>query len=379
MTAAAVIPRPHGGHTVALELIASALTGSAAVGSISRPRPALHCIAMRAILQQAHEARIARLQSRWSRITVTWTTHAQPSHDHAATIAPAGAAVIPSAVAAVFPCSVSLLTEERVGETVGSIVWEGCAALMVHLMAPSAAASAARSGDAAARSPLPLSDRLRGVRAIELGAGVGVLGCLAAKLGAQVCITDRREIMHVIQHNIEANQLQHQAQVPCTPAAGEGSATAKAWNHRGLAGRMICSSVLCACVYCADFHAPSQCVELEWGTKPEVRWITLVDDSCAAYARMRLYPRVALIVITASVALSVLRQAMSGAPFDLIIASDVIYKSDATSDRTPPNDCRVRGLAWRWLICVCLLVLFLFAFLVAVYRPHGSYSRHWSS
>lgn len=163
---------------------------------------------MQQILKQAHEARLARLQSRWSRINVMWPPPTPNSPAASSAFATAASAASPSAAAGGSPFVVSLLTEERVGETVGSIVWEGCAALMVHLLARSVVAPATH--EAAEHS---LWTRLRGVRAIELGAGVGVLGCLVAKLGAQVCITDRREILHVIQHNIEANQLQQQAQV----------------------------------------------------------------------------------------------------------------------------------------------------------------------
>ena len=75
---------------------------------------------------------------------------------------------------------------------------------MVHLLslrAPSTSASA---------SALPL---LSGQRVLELGAGVGVLGCVAARLGAaQVLVTDRREVLHLIERNIALNELQRTAQ-----------------------------------------------------------------------------------------------------------------------------------------------------------------------
>ncbi len=83
---------------------------------------------------------------------------------------------------------------------VGSLIWEGCAALMVHLLtrAPSGIMTTAAS--------------LSGLSVLELGAGVGILGCLAAQLGArEVWITDRAEILHVIQRNIRANGVQSTA------------------------------------------------------------------------------------------------------------------------------------------------------------------------
>ncbi len=128
------------------------------------------------------------------------------------------------------------------GETVGSLIWEGCAALMVHLLtrAPSGSMTSAAS--------------LAGLSVLELGAGVGILGCLAAQLGARdVLITDRAEILHVIERNIGANRVQSRA--------------------KGM--------------------------ELEWGA----------HEAEAASAK-------AVVVV-------------AGAPFDVILASDVIYNLSA--------------------------------------------------
>jgi ribosomal protein L11 methylase PrmA len=100
---------------------------------------------------------------------------------------------------------------ERVGETVGSIVWEGCVALMAHILRCDRPID--QDGTGVASSPSPSRISLRGQRVIELGAGIGILGCLAAKLGANVTITDREEILHVIRHNIDVNQLHDKAKV----------------------------------------------------------------------------------------------------------------------------------------------------------------------
>jgi hypothetical protein len=171
------------------------------------------------------QARIARLQSRWSQICITPPQGASASCaedvSHPGSTSP-----------------ITLLVEERVGESVGSLIWEGCAALMVHLLTRTYdRTEAAAATDSNSMHPLG------GRSVLELGAGVGVLGCMAAKLGAQVCgavscddesktlmwfatslhkisvavpqvlITDRREITHVIQSNIVANQLQKGATV----------------------------------------------------------------------------------------------------------------------------------------------------------------------
>ena len=47
--------------------------------------------------------------------------------------------------------------------------------------------------------PLPL----RGVRAIEIGAGLGVVGLTAALLGANVVLTDLPAVLPGLQRNVE--------------------------------------------------------------------------------------------------------------------------------------------------------------------------------
>lgn len=57
---------------------------------------------------------------------------------------------------------------------------------------------------------------LRGRRAVELGAGTGLVGIVAALLGAQVTITDRKAALEFLRSNVEANlpaQVQPRAAV----------------------------------------------------------------------------------------------------------------------------------------------------------------------
>lgn len=54
------------------------------------------------------------------------------------------------------------------------------------------------------------ADELRGVKVLELGAGTGLPGIVAASLGARVVQTDRQKLaMHVCQLNAERNGVSH--------------------------------------------------------------------------------------------------------------------------------------------------------------------------
>lgn len=66
------------------------------------------------------------------------------------------------------------------------------------------------------------ADALRGARLLELGAGVGLPGIVAATLGARVVQTDRQEVaLHVCRRNAERNRARGAAQRRADWAAWE--------------------------------------------------------------------------------------------------------------------------------------------------------------
>lgn len=60
---------------------------------------------------------------------------------------------------------------------------------------------------------------------IELGSGPGLAGLLAAKLGAQVVITDKDVVLPLIEENIKLNGISHTPTATC-------SGTAEVRQHR---------------------------------------------------------------------------------------------------------------------------------------------------
>mmetsp|Transcript_7699 Transcript_7699/g.14478 ORF Transcript_7699/g.14478 Transcript_7699/m.14478 type:complete len:199 (+) Transcript_7699:201-797(+) len=70
---------------------------------------------------------------------------------------------------------------------VGALVWEGALVLSQHV------------------SRLP-PGKLRGARVVELGAGLGLVGLLAAKRGARVTLTDVAALLPSLESNSSANQ-----------------------------------------------------------------------------------------------------------------------------------------------------------------------------
>lgn len=76
------------------------------------------------------------------------------------------------------------LTAKKVG--VGACLWDGALVLAAYLRT------------------LP-RHRFHGMRCVELGAGVGTVGLVAARLGAHATITDIRKVLPLLQDNLAAN------------------------------------------------------------------------------------------------------------------------------------------------------------------------------
>lgn len=78
--------------------------------------------------------------------------------------------------------------------------------------------------------PLPPATprhRYTGMTVIELGSGPGLAGLLAAKLGAQVVITDKAVVLPLIQENITLNGISHTPSANCS-----GTAEVCGWVRR---------------------------------------------------------------------------------------------------------------------------------------------------
>ncbi|XP_058019101.1 protein N-lysine methyltransferase METTL21D isoform X2 [Ahaetulla prasina] len=92
------------------------------------------------------------------------------------------------------------LTQRSAGGT-GSVVWD--AALVLARFLEKSAAQTGQGTEESGGSPV---GRLRHKAALELGAGTGLVGLVAAGLGANVTVTDLEEVQDLLKVNIENNQ-----------------------------------------------------------------------------------------------------------------------------------------------------------------------------
>ncbi|SPQ94361.1 unnamed protein product (mitochondrion) [Plasmodiophora brassicae] len=79
------------------------------------------------------------------------------------------------------------------GEAVGAVVWPAGLAMARHF--------AREDGD------------FRDVNCVELGAGTGIVGLTLACRGARVCLTDRRDLVRLLEAQINDRRLPHQPTV----------------------------------------------------------------------------------------------------------------------------------------------------------------------
>jgi predicted nicotinamide N-methyase len=136
-----------------------------------------------------------------------------------------------------------------------------------------------------------------GKRVLELGAGCGLAGMLAAALGAQVTVTDMAAVIPHLQANIERNFGE--------AAVGETADNDRAPDGVDADGWAALRRIL---------HARCDAAALEWGTEVPAAFSASSSSSSSPAA--------------AAAAASTAATAAAVAPFDVILLSDCVYWED---------------------------------------------------
>ena len=116
-------------------------------------------------------------------------------------------------------------------------------------------------------------DGAKGVRVLELGAGVGALGISLAMAGALVAITDIKELVPLMRHNIELNHITPPA--ACKPFAWKWGEAAPPELVAYLGCRLDVV-ILCDALYGNPKDWPKLITTLDW-LKDEFPGCTIVN------------------------------------------------------------------------------------------------------
>ncbi|GET87632.1 hypothetical protein, conserved [Leishmania tarentolae] len=120
---------------------------------------------------------------------------------------------------------------ESAEDQLGAVLWNSNSAALRHLHThvfkrdPS---SAPLAGQAPPETPLA------GKNIVELGAGVGCLGIALAMAGARVCITDLKELLPLMEHNVRRNEKRVQSR-----SCGVGHCVAFQWRWGPTVSTMV--------------------------------------------------------------------------------------------------------------------------------------------
>ncbi|KAG5508205.1 hypothetical protein JKF63_05461 [Porcisia hertigi] len=127
---------------------------------------------------------------------------------------------------------------ESAEDQLGSVLWNSNSAslryLHKHILALLPPPPPPPSSSVSSEAQSPLTTPLAGKNVVELGAGVGCLGIALAMAGARVAITDLKELLPLMEHNVRLNENRVQVR-----SRGVGHCVALHWKWGPTVSTMV--------------------------------------------------------------------------------------------------------------------------------------------